>query len=96
MSDIVFKDCEYRYVEDGTLCCKNKQGIEMDLSCDNCTGNIHLNCDNYNAKGVSQLIERDDYDRIVDLLNELAEENEQLKKRCNEYWEEAGLNGDYF
>ena len=22
MSDIVFKDCEYRYVEDGTLCCK--------------------------------------------------------------------------
>ena len=51
MSDIVFKDCEYRYVEeDGTLCCKNKQGIETDLSCDNCTGNIHLNCDNYNAK----------------------------------------------
>ena len=39
MSDIVFKDCEYRYVEDGTLCCK---------------------------------------------------------KRCNEYWEEAGLNSDYF
>lgn len=50
MSDIVFKDCEYRYVEDGTLCCKNKQSIETDLSCDNCTGNIHLNCDNYNAK----------------------------------------------
>lgn len=48
MSDIVFKDCEYRYVEDGTLYCKNKQGT--DLSCDNCTGNIHLNCDNYNAK----------------------------------------------
>ena len=45
MSDIVFKDCEYRYVgEDGTLYCKNKQGIETDLSCDNCTGNIHLNC----------------------------------------------------
>lgn len=51
MSDIVFKDCEYRYVEeDGTLCCKNKQGIETDLSCDNCIGNIHLNCDNYNPK----------------------------------------------
>ena len=36
-------------------------------------------------------------------LNELAEENEQLKqqneflkKRCNEYWEESGLNSDYF
>ena len=34
---------------------------------------------------------------------ELAEENEELKqrneflkKRCNEYWEEAGLNSDYF
>ena len=51
MELIEFKDCEYRYVEeDGTLCCKNKQGIETDLSCDNCTGNIHLNCDNYNAK----------------------------------------------
>ena len=46
----------------------------------------------------------------LDLLNEfheinkeLKEENEQLKKeneflkkRCNEYWEEAGLNNDYF
>ena len=36
-------------------------------------------------------------------LNELAEENEDLKqrneflkKRCNEYWEESGLNNDYF
>lgn len=35
-------------------------------------------------------------------LNELADENEQLKKRneflkkrCDEYWEEAGLNSDY-
>ena len=40
---------------------------------------------------------------VVDLLNELHDENEQLKKeneflkkRCNEYWEEAGLNNDYF
>ena len=39
---------------------------------------------------------------MFDLLNELSEENEQLKqqneflkKRCNEYWEEAGLNSDY-
>ena len=41
-------------------------------------------------------------EEIVDLLNELNDENEQLKqrneflkKRCNEYWEEAGLNSDY-
>ena len=57
---------------------------------------VDVFCRDHNAKEASQLIRRDDYDRIVDLLNELAEENEQLKKRCNEYWEEAGLNGDYF
>ena len=40
---------------------------------------------------------------IVDLLNQLYDENEQLKqqneflrKRCDEYWEESGLNSDYF
>ena len=56
---------------------------------------VDVFCRDHNAKGVSQLIEREDYDRIVDLLNELSEENEQLKKRCNEYWKEAGLNSDY-
>ena len=38
-------------------------------------------------------------EEIVDLLNEneeLKKENEFLKKRCNEYWEEAGLNSDYY
>ena len=42
-------------------------------------------------------------EEIVDLLNELSEENDQLKKRneflkkrCDEYWEEAGLNSDYY
>lgn len=41
-------------------------------------------------------------EEIVDLLNCLNDENKQLKKRneylkkrCNEYWEEAGLNSDY-
>lgn len=57
---------------------------------------VDVFCRDHNAKGVSQLIEREDYDKIVDLLNELSEENEQLKKRCSEYWEEAGLNNDYF
>ena len=40
---------------------------------------------------------------IVKLLNELHDENEELKqrneflkKRCNEYWKEAGLNSDYY
>lgn len=57
---------------------------------------VDVFCRDHNAKEASQLIERNDYDRIVDLLNELAEENKQLKQRCNEYWEEAGLNSDYF
>ena len=78
---------------------------------------VDVFCRDHNAKEVSQLLKRDDYDKIVDLLNEqheqierlkgnfraleevkceLADENEQLKKRCNEYWEEAGLNNDYF
>ena len=41
-------------------------------------------------------------EEIVDLLNQLSDENEELKKenaflkkRCDEYWEEAGLNSDY-
>ena len=39
----------------------------------------------------------------INKMNELADENEQLKqrneflkRRCNEYWEEAGLNSDYY
>lgn len=42
-------------------------------------------------------------EEIVDLLNclndeneELKKENEFLKRRCDEYWEEAGLNSDYY
>ena len=44
-----------------------------------------------------------DAEEIVDLLNCLNEENKQLKqqneflkKRCDEYWEESGLNNDYY
>ena len=43
-----------------------------------------------------------DEEDMCELLNELSAENEQLKqrneflkKRCNEYWKEAGLNNDY-
>ena len=41
---------------------------------------VDVFCRDYNAKEVSQLIEREDYDRIVDLLNCLNEENKQLKQ----------------
>lgn len=44
---------------------------------------VDVFCKDHNAKGVSQLIEREDYDRIVDLLNKLHEENERLKEYNN-------------
>ena len=34
--------------------------------------------------------------KLNDENEELKQQNEFLKKRCNEYWEEAGLNNDYF
>ena len=44
-----------------------------------------------------------DEDVFLKVFNELADENEELKqrneflkKRCDEYWEEAGLNNDYY
>ncbi|MGN0176663.1 MAG: hypothetical protein ACI389_02375 [Methanobrevibacter sp.] len=40
---------------------------------------VDVFCRDHNAKGVSQLIEREDYDRIVDLLNELSDENKHYK-----------------
>lgn len=34
--------------------------------------------------------------QLSDENEELKQQNEFLKKRCNEYWGEAGLNNDYF
>ena len=49
MNNIIFNDCEFRYLDDNAeLCCENKQGF--DIKCDNCQENIHLNCDNFNPK----------------------------------------------
>ena len=42
---------------------------------------VNVFCRDHNAKGLSQLIEKEDYDTIVDLLNRLADENEQLKMK---------------
>ena len=33
---------------------------------------------------------------LAEVNEQLKQQNEFLKKRCNEYWEEAGLNSDYF
>ena len=49
MNDVIFKDSDFRYLDDNDeLSSKNKQGTE--IGCDNCQENIHLNCDNFNAK----------------------------------------------
>ena len=44
-----------------------------------------------------------DFYELWEFLNKLNDENEQLKqrneflkKRCDEYWEESGLNSDYY
>lgn len=40
---------------------------------------VDVFCRDHNVKEGSQLIEREDYDKIVDLLNELNDENKKLK-----------------
>ena len=34
--------------------------------------------------------------RLEEENEQLKQRNEFLKKRCDEYWEESGLNSDYF
>jgi len=48
-----FKDCEYRKLDkNDELYCENKlhNPNNDSISCDNCKGNVHLNCDHYNPK----------------------------------------------
>ena len=37
-----------------------------------------------------------DYNTLEEEYEQLKQQNEFLKKRCDEYWEESGLNNDYF
>ena len=69
MSDINFKDCEYRYLDGDLLRCSNMKSPNDDL-CDNCKENIHLNCDNYSPK--------------KDLCLKFFQENISSLKECNE------------
>jgi len=39
---------------------------------------VDVFCRDHDAKGISQLLEKEDYDTIVDLLNELNDEKQQL------------------
>ena len=45
---------------------------------------VDVFCRDHNAKGISQLIEREDYDKIVDLLNEQHETILSLHKTIEE------------
>ena len=45
---------------------------------------VDVFCRDHNAKGASQLIEREDYDKIVDLLNEQHETILSLHKTIEE------------
>ena len=69
MSNIIFKDCEYRYLDGDLLRCSNMKSPNDDL-CDNCKENIHLNCDNYSPK--------------KDLCLKFFQENISSLKECNE------------
>lgn len=69
MSNINFKDCEYRYLDGDLLRCSNMKSPNDDL-CDNCKENIHLNCDNYSPK--------------KDMCLKFFQENISSLKECNE------------
>jgi hypothetical protein len=47
--DVVFRDCEYRYLDGELLRCASMKSVNDDL-CDNCKSNVHLNCQNYVPK----------------------------------------------
>lgn len=55
---------------------------------------VDVFCRDHNAKGVSQLIGREDYDRIVDLLNDLSAENVQLKSTIAQLIEQNRKKND--
>ena len=60
-------------------------GIMTEKRFERIYADVDVFCRDHNAKGVSQLIEREDYDRIVDLLNELNDENEELNNSKKKY-----------
>ena len=49
MTDVEFRDCEYRYLDGELVRCANMKQPNDDL-CDNCKKNVHLNCENYVPK----------------------------------------------
>ena len=52
-----------------------------------------IDFDKFNKESAYALI--DEVNALYENNKELKKENEFLKKRCDEYWEEAGLNSDY-
>ena len=76
------------------------KGFELRL-CSNGTYYVYENgaltdvdFDKFNKESAYALIDK--VNALYEENEQLKQQNEQLKKRCNEYWEEAGLNSDYF
>ena len=59
--------------------------------CERIYEDVDVFCRDHNAKGVSQLIEREDYDKIVDLLNALHEEKEYWKSKYKQEVEKHSI-----
>ena len=57
----------------------------------------HLKKDLIYIDGKENLLELAEYvDKLQEENEQLKQRNEFLKKRCDEYWEETGLNNDYY
>ena len=57
----------------------------------------HLKKDLIYIDGKENLLELAEYvDKLQEENEQLKQQNEFLKKRCDEYWEESGLNNDYY
>ena len=53
-----------------------------------------IDFDKFNRESAYALI--DEVNALYEKNENLKQQNAFLKKRCDEYWEEAGLNSDYF
>ena len=82
----------------------NGDGIRVSLWVSGCNHNCNQ-CQNPQTWNINSGIPFDKdaekelfeaYTQLLEEYSKLIEQNNQLKKRCNEYWEEAGLNSDYY
>ena len=77
-----FKDCEYRYMENDVIYCQNK--LDKDDRCDNCKGNFHLNCDNYNgSKDYCLKFFKENISELKECQEKTVFSDKELSKKCS-------------